>query len=680
MPSYRTEDIRNIALVGHAGAGKTSLIEALLHRAGAVPSAGSVERGDTVCDFDPLEQRHHHSLNPALASLDHRGRHINLIDTPGYADFLGPTLGVLSAVDTVVTVVNAQSGIEPMTRRMMGAAGRQRLCRMIVVNKIDAEPDTLAALLEDIRATFGSECLALNLPDQHAGRVVDCLTRDDGSADFASVAEAHTQLLDQVVELDETLMERYLESGVIGPSDLHAPFEQALREGHLIPVLFVSARAGTGVGELLDVLAQWAPSPLEANPRRFVAGDGNSGETLTPAQAADQPLLARVFRLEFDPFVGKLGVFRVYQGTVRKGDQVLIDDGSRSFKVAHLFRMQGKEHLEVDEAIPGDLCAVAKVDELHYDAILHASHDADGLHASPTRFPDPLVGLALVAKSRGDEQKISDILGRLAAEDPCLRVEHDMTANETVLRGLGDLHLRVALERMDERYHVQVETHPPSVPYRETISRSASGQYRHKKQTGGAGQFGEVHLNVEPLEPGTGFEFVNRITGGAIPGQFMPAVEKGIRQVLESGAVAGYPMQDVRAIVTDGKHHPVDSKEVAFVIAGRKAFLDAVAKAAPVVLEPYVDLEVTVPEGAVGDVTADLSSRRGRISGSETHGHGHMVITAQAPLAELDGYASRLKSLSGGEGAWSLQFSHYEPAPPAVQKALSAQYRPAKEA
>ncbi|MGA7801721.1 MAG: elongation factor G [Gammaproteobacteria bacterium] len=680
MPSYRTEDIRNIALVGHAGAGKTSLTEALLYRAGAVASAGSVERGDTVSDFDPLEQRHHHSLNPTLAALDHQGRHINLIDTPGYADFLGPTLGALSAVDTVMVVINAQAGIEPMTRRMMGVAAEQRLCRMIVVNKIDAEPDALAGLLEELRATFGSECLALNLPDRHASRVVDCLSREAGSADFASVAEAHTRLLDQVVEVDETLMERYLESGSIGPGELHTPFEQALRDGHLIPVLFASARAGTGVPELLDVLSQWAPSPLEANPRPFVDGAEGDGQPLTPAQAADQPLLARVFKLEFDPFAGRLGVFRVYQGTVRKGDQVLIDDGGKSFKVGHLFRMQGKEHLEVDEAIPGDLCAVAKVEELHYDAILHASHDADRVHAGAVRFPDPLVGLALVPKSRGDEQKISDILGRLAAEDPCLRVEHDMTANETVLRGLGDLHLRVALERMDERYHVQVDTHPPSVPYRETISRPASGHFRHKKQTGGAGQFGEVHLEVEPLEPGSGFQFVNRITGGVIPGQFIPAVEKGIRQVLGSGAVAGYPMQDLRAIVTDGKHHPVDSKEIAFVIAGRKAFLDAVAKAAPVVLEPYVDVEVTVPGAVVGDVTADLSARRARINGSETHGRGQMTISAQAPLAELDGYASRLKSLSGGEGGWSLQFSHYEPAPPAVQKALCAQYRPAKEA
>lgn len=675
--SYRTEDIRNIALVGHAGAGKTSLTEALLHQAGAVATAGSVGRGDTVCDFDTLEQRHHHSLNPALAALDHQGRHINLIDTPGYADFLGPTLGALSAADAVVVVVNAQAGIEPMTRRMMSEAARQGLCRMILVNKIDADPDTLGALFQEVRATFGAECLALNLPAQHGSRVADCLMFDQGGADFASVADAHSRLLDQVVEVDEALMERYLDSGVVTAGELHAPFEQALRDGHLIPVLFASARTGAGVTELLDVLSQWAPNPLEANPHPFVDGKAHP---LTPVQDADQPLLARVFRLEFDPFVGKLGVFRVAQGTVRKGDQVLIDDSGRSFKVGHLFRIQGKERLEVDEAIPGDLCAVAKVDELHYDAILHASHNADQVHATPVRFPAPLVGLALVPKSHGDEQKISDILGRLAAEDPCLRVEHDMTANETVLRGLGDLHLRVALERMAECYHVQVDTHPPSVPYRETISRRASGRYRHKKQTGGAGQFGEVQLEVEPLESGTGFEFVSRISGGAIPGQFIPAVEKGVRQVLESGAVAGYPMQDVRAVVTDGKHHPVDSKEIAFVIAGRKAFLDALAKAAPVVLEPYVDLEVTVPEEAVGDVTADLSSRRGRISGSQVQGHGRMTITAQAPLAELDGYASRLKSLSGGEGLWSVQLSHYEPAPPGVQKTLSERYRPAQEA
>ncbi len=670
MGSYSTEEIRNIALVGHAGAGKTSLAEALLSHAGVKGGQGSVDKGDTVTDFDPLEQRHHHSLNVAVANLDYDGRHINLIDTPGYPDFLGQTLSALSAAETMVVVVNAQTGIETMTRQMMEWAALQHMPCMIVVNKIDAEPDRLAGLLKEIEQAFGKECLPLNLPAEHAARVVDVVAHDGGNADFSSVDEAHTALLEQVVEVDEAAMEQYLEQGDIGPRQLHAPFEQALREGHLIPVCFVSARTGSGVSELLEVLAELAPNPLEGNPHPFVSENGEGAHELWPEPQADRPLIAHVFKVEFDPFVGKLGMFRVHQGTVRKGGQLLIDGEGKPFKVGHLFRVQGKEHLEIDTAGPGDICAIAKVEELRHDAVLHESHAQDDVHAPKLSYPTPLVGLALKAKSRGDEQKVSDVLHKLVAEDPCLRIEYDAAANETVLRGLGDFHLRVALEKMDERFHLEVETHPPSIPYRETVTKRAEGHHRHKKQTGGAGQFGEVFLEVEPMDHGAGFEFVNKVTGGAIPSQFIPAVEKGVRQVLASGAIAGFPMQDVRVIVTDGKHHSVDSKEIAFVIAGRKAFLDAITKAAPIVLEPVVDLEVSAPEAAMGDISGDLASRRARINNSTAGPGGQMTVSAQVPLGELDDYASRIKSLTGGEGGWSIAFSHYEPAPPKLHKAL----------
>ncbi|MCB1875155.1 MAG: elongation factor G [Chromatiales bacterium] len=674
MPSYSTADIRNIALVGQSGSGKTTLVEALLYASGSLPNAGSVEKGDTVSDFDPLEKRYLHSLNATVESIDLKDCHINLVDTPGDPDFIGRALAALPAVETVAIVVNAQSGIETVTRRMMQVVRDHGMACMLIVNHIDANVAGLESVLLDLQSHFGGECLPVNLPAGKATQVLDCFAKDSGEADFSSVGDAHTALMDQVVEVDEDLMEKYLDEGDVDPRQLHAPFEQALREGHLIPVCFVSAASGAGVQELLEVFSNLAPNPLEGTPHVFVRGKGDKAERLLATPDEDKPVLAHVFKVEYDPFVGKMGLMRVHRGVVNKGSQLLIDDGAHSFKVAHLFRIQGKEHYEMNKAIPGDICAVAKVEDLHQDAILHGNHDEDDLRAEPMEYPTPLVGVALEAESRGDEQKVSDVLHKIVAEDPCLRIEHDIAANETVLRGLGDFHLRVALEKMDDRYHVRVATHPPSIPYRETITRPAEGHYRHKKQTGGAGQFGEVFLKVEPMERGGGFEFVDRVTGGAIPGQFIPAVEKGIRQLLETGAVAGYPLVDLRVVVTDGKHHSVDSKEIAFVVAGRKAFMDAIANAGAALLEPIVRMEVNAPDSAVGDITGDLSQRRGRINQTDTNAAGQMVIGAEAPLAELENFAARLKSFTGGAGSYSMQFDHYEPAPPNVQRELMQRY------
>jgi elongation factor G len=426
---------------------------------------------------------------------------------------------------------------------------------------------------------------------------------------------------------------------------------------------------------LLQVLAELAPNPSEANPFPFIVEGDGAAEHLWAEPDADAPLLGHVFKLEFDPFIGKVGLLRVHQGRIRKGSQILVGRDGKQVKVGHLLRINGKEHVEIDEAEAGDICAVAKIDEVEQDVVLHEKHEQDSVAAPRLSYPTPLVGLALKAKRRGDEQKITEVLHKLVAEDPGLRIEYDMTANETVLRGLGDFHLRVALERLDERFHVEVETHAPTIPYRETITRPADGFCRHKKQTGGAGQFAEVSLQIEPLPRGEGFDFVNRIVGGAIPGQFIPAVEKGVRQVMGSGAVAGFPLQDVRVSVVDGKYHPVDSKEIAFVTAGRKAFLDAIDKAGPVILEPIVELEVSGPSTSAGGISGDLSSRRARISGTDAGPNGEVIIRALAPLAELQEYGSRVKSLTGGEGNWGIQFSHYEPAPPGVQKDLAGKHK-----
>ncbi|HUW53842.1 MAG TPA: elongation factor G [Rhodanobacter sp.] len=676
--THSTESIRNIAFTGHAGAGKTTLFEALLLAGGVIQTPGTVERGNTVSDTDSQEKARVHSIDSCIAHVEYAGCQLNLIDTAGYDDFRGATLAALAAVETVAVVVNAINGIEHSTRRMMAHARARKLARVLVINKIDFDGADLGALVEALRTEFGSECLPVNLPAGHGKRVLDCFFHSDGTTDFSSLAEAHQRILDQVVEINETMMGQYLDAGEdsLSPQQLHDAFEQCLREGHLVPICFVSARTGAGVNELLELAARLLPNPAEGNPPPFVRGDG------TPLEVHADParhVVADVFKIVNDPFVGKLGVFRVWQGTIRRDSQLLIDDGRKPFKVGHLFRLQGKAHVEIDEAIPGDLAAVAKIEDIHFDAVLHDSHDEDLIALAPLAFPLPMFGLALEPKHKGQEQKLSNALARLAEEDPCFRVEHRKELNETVVRGISELHLKVMLERMRERYGVEVTTHPPRIAYRETIAGQAEGHHRHKKQTGGAGQFGEVFLRVEPLARGGGFEFVDAVKGGVIPGQFLPAIEKGVRQAMQHGAIAGYPLQDLRVTVYDGKSHAVDSKEVAFVSAGKKAFMDAVGKAHPVILEPIVNVEVAIPEHSVGDVTGGLAGKRARIMGTDTQRGGELVIKAQAPLAELIDYPTELKSMTGGRGRYSLDLSHYETVPSTVQKQLSEAWKPRME-
>ncbi len=671
-------DIRNIALVGHAGSGKTLLAEALLTGAAAIPVKGSLDRGSTVCDFDPQEKRLLHSLDSAVCHLETAGTQVNLLDTPGIPDFIGRSLSVLEAVETAAVVVSAVTGVEPMTQRMMDFARARGLCRLVIVNKIDLPEARPEEVLAELRERFGRECLPVNLPGDGGKRVEDVFFQPSGqSTDFSSVADAHTEIIDQVVEVDEELMALYLEQGEdLEPAQLHDPFEQALREGHLIPVCFVSAETGAGVNELLNVFAQLMPNPTEGNPPPFLKGDGAKAVRVDVQPDPARHAIAHVFKVAIDPFVGKLGIFRVHQGTVRSGGQLFVGDARKPIKIAHLYRLQGKDTVEIPEAIPGDIAAVSKIEELHFDAVLHDSHDEDNYHLKPIAFPPPMLGLAIEPERRGEEQRLADSLHKLIAEDPCVRVEHHAALNETVLYGMGELHLRVMLERMTERYNVHVKTRPPSIPYRETITQAAEGHHRHKKQTGGAGQFGEVYLRVEPLERGAGFEFVDAVVGGAIPHQFIPAVEKGVRQILNDGAVAGFPLQDLRVTLYDGKHHSVDSKEVAFVSAGKKAFLTAIQSAGPTVLEPIVKVEITAPANSMGDITGDLATKRGRINGNDSLPGARVIVSAFVPLAELTDYQTRLKALTGGEGSYTLDLSHYDPVPPRTLQELREAWKP----
>lgn len=659
--AYGPTTIRNLCLLGAGNAGKTQLVEALLHPDDTAGKSGSVEQGDTVSDFMPQEKRAGHSLYPAICHLDHGGVHVNLIDTPGTSDFFGRALSVLPAGDTAAIVVNAQQGVERMTERLMAAAAKQRLCRMIVVNKIDADGVDLKGLLAAIQAKFGAECLPLNLPAADGAGVVDCFFRPSGAdTAFDSLAHAHTQIVDQVVEVDEELMELYLEQGEeLEPAQLHDPFEKALREGHLVPVCFVSARTGAGIPELLEIVERLLPNPLESNPPVFLKGEGDDAEEVIVSPDKSGHAIAHVFMVTIDPYKGRLGACRLHQGTIRGGAQLYVGDARKPIKANQLLKLNGATHTPVPRVVAGDVFAIPRVDELHYDAVLHDSHDEDHFHLKSIELPRPMFAVAIKPPKDSDAQKASDVLHIIEAEDPSIQVEHNTALNEIVLRGRGELHVRTMLELIAERHKLELDTAPPSIAYRETITKRAEGHNRHKKQTGGAGQFGEVYLRIAPAPAGSGFSFKSEVVGGAIPSQFIPAVETGVRQVMGSGAVYGYPMQDVAVTVYDGKHHSVDSKEVAFVQAGRKAFLDAVRKAAPILMEPFVEVTITVPSHCAGGVTGDLSAMRGMVTGTETLPENRIAVSGQAPLKEMQEYHSRLKSLTGGEGSFTMDFSHY---------------------
>ena len=673
--------IRNICLCGHSGSGKTTLCERLLVAAGVISRQGTVEDGNTVSDFTEQEHHHRHSLQPSVVHFDHEGHHVTIIDTPGMSDFIGHAIACFPAAETVAVAIDAAKGIESETRRLMKVATERNLPRMVVINKIDSPEADLEAVTRQVRTVFGEVCLPINLPAPDLANVIDVFETDshDRTA-FSSAETAHTQIVEQVVEVDDELTESYLENGAdnLDHDKVHEAFEKALRQGHLVPIVYASAATGTGIDKLLHVTASLLPNPLEGNPRPFVRGEGPFATASDP----DLPPIAHVFRVSTDRHVGKLGIFRVHQGTARSKSELYIDDHRKPLRIGHVMRLQGKAHHDVEALGPGEIGAVAKIEEIHFNGVLHSEHTAEApprLVAPP--LPSPMYGLAIELKSHADETKFSSAVQKLAAEDPCFRVERIAATRQTVMRGLGELHLRVILEKLKSQYGIELETAPPKIAYKETITGNGEGHHRHKKQTGGAGQFGEVYLRVEPLPEGhaNGFEFANVTVGGSIPKQFMPAIEKGIRQVLRDGAAAGYPMEGVRVEVYDGKHHDVDSKEVAFITAGKKAFVDAVRKASPVLLEPYVDIEVTAPSDYMGDITSDLSTRRGRVNDTQMIGDDQCVIKATAPLSELQSYATDLKSLTAGSGTFTMDYSHDEQTPAHIQQEVIAAYKPHEE-
>lgn len=680
--------IRNILLAGHAGAGKTLLTERLLNAAGATSRMGAIEDGNTVSDWTDEAKKHGHSLSSSLVHYERNNTLVTLIDSPGLADFFGQAIAALPASGLVGVVIDAAKGIETNTRRIMTTAQQRNIPRMIVVNKIDDAQADLEALVEKIRESFGNVCVPVNLPNANRDGVVDVLGENtSGDTLFSDVDTAHTRIVEQVVEVEDSLMTQYLEGGAasLDRKAVHDAFERALREAHLVPICFVSAKTGAGADALLDLIETQCPSPLETNPRTFekLDDDGNLVESFQPKADPAGTLLAHVFKVASDPFVGKLGIMKIHQGTLKVKDEVYFGDGRKPVRVNTLFRLQGKDHVDVAEAGPGDIVAVSKIDDIAFNVVVHA-HANEHLRLKPLPLPKPMYGLAVHLANHKDESKFGPAIAKLQAEDPCFVMDRVSATKETVLRGLGEMHLRVILERMKSQYGVELETHQPKIAYKETVTANAEGHHRHKKQSGGSGEFGEVYLRVAPLNGedseaaqanGEHFLFVNATVGGSIPKQFMPAIEKGVRQALTEGAIAGYPIEGVRVEVYDGKYHAVDSKEVAFLKAGKRAFVDACRKAKPALLEPFVEVEVTAPAQYMGDITGDLSTRRGRVQDSMVDGENCMV-RAVAPLGMLQNYANELKSMTHGAGSYVMDYSHDERTPPNVQAEVIAAYDP----
>jgi elongation factor G len=671
-----TNDIRNVVLLGHGGSGKTSLVEAILHKTGVTSRLGSVDEQTSICDYYDEEKAHQHSIKSTLVYTNYKDKLVNIIDTPGSHDFMGPAITAIGAAESALIVISAAAGIETNTRKLFDLAAKAGKPRIVVINKMDAENVAFADLIKGIKDTFGPHCRCANLPAADKASVIDCIENKTGNSPLMDVGKAHTELIESVIEADDRLMESYLGGEEISTEKIASVFVEALKRGTLIPIVFTDARKEIGITELVEIIVKYTPSPLEAKAAQLK--DKDSVTELKPDPAG--PLAGLVFRVGFDPRSNmKYSTIRIFSGTLKSDTNLLRNDEKKGVRPGHILKAQGGENKEIDVGIAGDIVTLAKLEELKVGDLVHDGKVAGKLNLPVT--PEPMFSLAIEPATRGDEQKISSALEKLCDEDPCFKVKRDQQTKELVISGLGDLHLRITLEKMHNRSKLSVVSKEPKIPYRETITVKAEGHYRHKKQTGGAGQFGEVYLRVEPAERNSDppLQFSWDIFGASIPGQYEPAVFKGVNDIMQNGVVAGYPIQDIKVSIYDGKSHPVDSKEVAFRTAGKGAFIDAIQKAKPVLLEPVVNIEITVPGENVGDIAGDLASKRGRVLGQEMLAGNFAVIKALVPLAEVAQYNSQLKSVTGGRGSYSMTLSHYEIVPPNVQQQIVAAHSKQKE-
>jgi len=690
MAKYKVEDIRNIVLCGHGSAGKTTLTDAILNSTGAVKHPGSVDEGTSICDFDEEEKLHKYSIAASLVHFDHAGKHFQLIDALGYPDFVGQALGAMRGVDTAAIVINAQAGIEVNTRRMFAEAKKAGLGRMIVINKMDSENIDYPALIDSVKDIFGNACVPLNVPLGHGaefkGVAGTLKVPADSSGAVLDPAEIHEPLLESIIEADEQAMERYLEEGAPpDENELARLIVQAVAEGSLVPIVCVSGKTGVGLAELLDAMALCSLPP-NAVVRTAKGADGEEVELKADPAG---PLVAQVFKTRIDPFVQKLSFIRVFSGTLKKDSTAAVVGSRKGVRLSQLLAVQADHTEPIDQVGPGGIAAVVKMEDLETGTTLGE------LTMPPIKFPTPMVGLAVSPKSRGDEAKLSGSLAKVAQEDFTFRLDRDPQTKETVMTGMSELHLQIIQERLKRRDKVEVVTKEPKIPYRETIQANAEGSYRHKKQTGGRGQFAEVHIRMFPLAEGTDIEeyatkqrfasmktphydpqnnflWIDSIVSATIPSNFLPAVEKGFKERCSRGVIAGYQVQNVCVEVHFGKHHAVDSSEQAFKTAASMVFRNVFQQAKPALLEPIVKIEVTVPGENVGDISSDMSGRRGRVLGMDSAGGGMQTVAAEVPLAEVTTYARSLSSITGGRGSYTIELSHYDIVPGNVQQEIIA--------
>ncbi len=689
MKIYDASSIRNVAIVGHGGSGKTSLTSAMLYDAGAVNRLGKVEDGNTVTDFDANEITRQISLSTSMAHFEWNKTKFNILDTPGYANFLQEARMALQVADTALVNICGVAGVEVQTEKVWQFANEFGLSRILVTNRLDRDRSSFSRALKSIQEAFGRKAVPIQLPigsEKAFQGVIDLIqmkaytSNGDAKGSFQETevpsqlteeaTTARAALMEMVAEVDDTLMEKYFEAGELTPEELVNGLTLSVLNGDIYPILACSATNNIGVQQLMDTLVDLSPA---ADAKNTISGTDAEGNEMQCQVSTNEPTTAYIFKTIADPFAGRISLFRVMSGVLKSDTAYQNNSKSLPERIGALTLLQGKDFVPINEVRAGDLASVAKLKESHTGDTL--AEKSATIIFNKIKFPEPVISFAIEPKSRGDEGKIGQALQRMAEEDPMLRFHHD---NELILSGTGQLHIEVVIDKLKEKFGVEVELHPPKVPYRETIRSSAEAHARHKKQTGGHGQFADCHVRFEPIDTGAEFEFGNEVFGGSIPRQYIPAVEKGIQESRVKGFLAGYPMVHFKATVFDGKHHAVDSSEMAFKIAGSMAFKEAMEKCKPTLLEPIMHVEITVPDENTGDVMGDLNSRRGRTQGMDSKGN-NTAIQAQVPMAEMITYEPALTSMTGGRGTFNMEFSHYEEVPAHLIPKIVAERKDEKE-
>lgn len=682
MADHTIKDIRNIALISHAGSGKTMLSEAILHNAGVTSRFGKVEDGTTVSDYSGDEKERKISINASILSFEHKGKHITLIDTPGYADFIGEVMACLTAVDSAIVVVDALEGVEVGTEKVWGIAKENNLSCLVFINKMNKENVDFDKTLNNIKERFGKDCVLSAMPVGSGSNFTGVINLMDkaaveslGGADKDKAMKLRSSLIETIAEKNDELLEKYLEGKELSEDEIKKGFKKGIAAGEIVPVFCGASVLDIGAKEVLSAIVDILPSP-EEKPTRVVKNT-KTGEDKNINPDASAPFTANVFKSISDPYVGQLNIFRVFSGSIKSDTGFYNVTKQTKERIGSLLNLFGKEQKAVSEAIAGDIIAVAKLKNTTTGDSL--CDDKEQVIFPKVNFPEPSISFSVKPKTRSDEDKISTALHKLIAEDNTFMTQRDEQTKELLVSGMGELHLDIMINRLKKRFNVEVDIGTPKVAYKETIKKSVKVQNKYKRQTGGHGQYGDVWIEIEPLERGKGFEFADKIVGGAIPKNYIPAVEKGILEAMAKGAMAGYPMVDMRVTLYDGSYHDVDSSDMAFKIAGSGALKKAAVEANPVLLEPIMDVDVVVPDEFMGDITGNLSSRRGRIAGMDVQGKSQ-IVKAKVPLAEMFKYASELKSMTGGRGSYSMRFSHYDEVPAKIAQTIIAKYQEQKQA